>query len=244
MACRPIRAASGLSKDVSFPKPCSRKSRLFGNRWLPQTTCTDALDAQAVFCRRRHQPRWRIIFVEISHYRTRSKSQNRSRTFPSACEGFASSVIATIEPTPVHRRVPYTFADVPLNARRLVVSQIASTALQEHQRRSQERGFDDGEHARDPLFIGSRWLPLQQVRRCGRRHPPCPMPTEDGYDDPQKAGGTIVFGPAMLLCGDATQQVLLPKSRLRRRLRSIHRQRAKIQSRRSCLEARLRSPSS
>ena len=38
----------------------------------------------------------------------------------------------------------------------------------------------------------------------------------------------IVFGPAMLLCGDATQQVLLPKSRLRRRLRSIHRQRLQM----------------
>src|SRR6516164_10971962 len=26
-----------------------------GNRWLPQTTCADC--AQAIFCRRRHQPR-------------------------------------------------------------------------------------------------------------------------------------------------------------------------------------------
>src|SRR5262249_23634748 len=77
----------------------------------------------------------------------------------------------TVEPASVQRRVLYTFADVPLNARRLVVSQIASTALQEHQRRSQERGFDDGEHARDPLFIGSRWLPLQQARRCGKGIP-------------------------------------------------------------------------
>ena len=94
---------------------------------------------------------------EISRYRTRSKSHdNRSRTFLSAREGFASSVIATVEPTPVHRRVPYTFADVPLNAGRLVASQVASTALQKHQRRCQERGFDDGEHARDPLFISSR----------------------------------------------------------------------------------------
>src|SRR5207253_2475351 len=31
--------------------------RLFGNRWLPQTTFQIALDAQAAFCRRRHQPR-------------------------------------------------------------------------------------------------------------------------------------------------------------------------------------------
>ena len=176
-------------------------------------------------------------------YRARSKSKhNRDGTFPSACEGFDPSVIAAVEPAPVHRRVPYTFADVPLNAGRLVVSQVASTARQEHQRRSQERGFDDGEHARDPLFIGSRWLPLQQVRRCGRRHPPCPQKMDTTILRRQAVA--IVFGPAMLLCGDATQQVLLPKSRLRRRLRSIHRQRAKIQSRRSCLEAKLRSPSS
>src|SRR5215470_17352513 len=93
------------------------------------------------------------LFFEISRYRTRCKSQNRSRTFLSACEGFASSVIATVKPAPVQRRVPYTFADVPLNAGRLVVSQVARTARQERQRRSQERGFDDGEHARDPLFI-------------------------------------------------------------------------------------------
>jgi hypothetical protein len=56
----------------------------------------------------------------------------------------------------MYRRVLYTFADVPLNAGRLVVSQVTSTALQEHQRRSQERGFDNGKHARDPLFIGPR----------------------------------------------------------------------------------------
>src|SRR5262249_53133736 len=117
-------------------------------------------------------------------------NQKRNRTFLSACEGFDSSVIATVEPASVPRCVLYTFADVPLNARRLVVSQIASTALQEHQRGSQERGFDDGEHARDPLFIGSRWLPLRQARRCGRRHPP--MPTEDGYD-PQKAGENVAL---------------------------------------------------
>ena len=129
---------------------------------------------------------------EISRYRARSESNHsRDGTFLSACEGFDSSVIAAVEPAPVHRRVPYTFADVPLNARRLVVSQIASTALQEHQRRSQERGFDDSEHARDPLFIGSRWLPLRQARRCGRRHPP--MPIEDGYDHPQKAGENVAL---------------------------------------------------
>src|SRR5262249_58744395 len=72
-------------------------------------------------------------------------NHSRDGRFLSACEGFDSSVIAAVEPAPVHRRVPYTFADVPLNAGRLVASQVA-TALQEHQRRSQERGFDDGEH--------------------------------------------------------------------------------------------------
>ena len=98
----------------------------------------------------------------------------------SACEGFDSSVIATVEPASVPRRVLYTFADVPLNARRLVVSQIASTALQEHQRQSQERGFDDGEHARDSLFIGSRWLPAgTKVRKKAS-----PMPTENRYTSP------------------------------------------------------------
>jgi ATP-dependent DNA ligase len=35
---------------------------------------------------------------------------------------FDSSVRAAVDPAPVHRRVPYTFADVPLNAGRLVAS--------------------------------------------------------------------------------------------------------------------------
>jgi hypothetical protein len=38
----------------------------------------------------------------------------------------------------VYCRVLYAFADVPLDAGRLVVSQVTSTVLQEHQRRSQE----------------------------------------------------------------------------------------------------------
>src|SRR5262249_51021809 len=101
-------------------------------------------------------------------------NQKRNRTFLSACEGFDSSVIATVEPASVPRRVLYTFADVPLNARRLVVSQIASTTRQEHQRRSQERGFDDGEHARDP--------------------PLCPQKMDDG---PQKAGESMTLPHAI-----------------------------------------------
>src|SRR5215472_17115487 len=32
----------------------------------------------------------------------------------------------------------------------------------------------------------------------------------------RRQAGAIVFGPTMLLCGDATQQVLLPKSRVRK----------------------------
>ena len=134
-------------------------------------------------------------------YRARSKSKhNRDGTFPSACEGFDPSVIAAVEPAPVHRRVPYTFADVPLNAGRLVVSQVASTARQEHQRRSQERGFDDGEHARDSLFIGSRWLPLQQARRCGRRHPPCPQKMDTTIHRRQAK-----TWPSMRIAGTCTQ---------------------------------------
>jgi hypothetical protein len=94
---------------------------------------------------------------EISRYRARSESNhNRDGTFLSACEGFDSSVIAAVEPTPVQRCVLYTFADVPLNAGRLVVSQVASTARQEHQRGPNERGFDDGEHPRDPPYISSQ----------------------------------------------------------------------------------------
>src|SRR5215470_14220555 len=89
-----------------------------------------------------------------------------------------SSVIATVEPAPVQRCVPYTFADVPLNAGRLVVSQVASTARQEHQRRSQERGFDDGEHARDPLFISFPMLAFAAGTKARKKA--SPMPTEDG----------------------------------------------------------------
>src|SRR5262249_56751021 len=66
-------------------------------------------------------------------------NHSRDGRFLSACEGFDSSVIATVQPAPVHRRVPYTFADVPLNAGRLAASQVTSTALQEHQRRHEAR---------------------------------------------------------------------------------------------------------
>src|SRR5262245_40243842 len=51
-----------------------------------------------------------------------------------------SSEIAAVEPAAVKRRVLYTFTDVPLDAGRLVVSQVASTAHQKHQCRYHERG--------------------------------------------------------------------------------------------------------
>src|SRR4029434_2746308 len=98
-----------------------------------------------------------FFLSDRSRSRARSETNpNRDGTFLSACEGFDSSVIAAVEPTPVQRCVLYTFADVPLNAGRLVVSQVASTARQEHQCRSHKRGFDDSEHPRDPLSISSR----------------------------------------------------------------------------------------
>jgi hypothetical protein len=119
------------------------------------------------------------------------EEHNRSRTFLSACKRSGqgdSSVGAAVDPAPVHRRVLYTFAHVPLNAGRLVTLQV-STALQEQQRRSHERGFDDGEHARDPLLHKLPKLPLRQARRRGRRHPPCPRKMDE--DDPQKAGENV-----------------------------------------------------
>src|SRR5262245_13379020 len=66
-----------------------------------------------------------------------------------------SSEIAAVEPAPVQRRVLSTFADVPLNAGRLVVGQIASTARQQHQRRPNELSFDDVEHAKAKLPLGA-----------------------------------------------------------------------------------------
>jgi hypothetical protein len=93
----------------------------------------------------------------------RRAAESRLTASSSMMSASGGSVIATVEPAPVYRRVPYTFAHVPLNAGRLVVSEVASTALQEHQRRSQERGFDDAEHVRPPLHSS---------QRRGRRHPP------------------------------------------------------------------------
>src|SRR5262249_42062484 len=78
------------------------------------------------------------------------------------CMRTASPIVLKLPPSesppvPPAARDPFeSLAQQLGNAGRLVVSQVASTARQEHQRRSQERGFDDGEHARDPLFISSR----------------------------------------------------------------------------------------
>jgi hypothetical protein len=78
---------------------------------------------------------------------------------------FASSVIAAVEPAPVHRRVLYTITDVPLKAGRLIAGAstklIIATARQQHKRRRTERDFDDGEHTRDPLSIS---LPIGASR--------------------------------------------------------------------------------
>jgi hypothetical protein len=50
-----------VNRTVWRWESCSRiatESRSFGNRWLPQTNvCRFAPESQAIFCRRRHQPR-------------------------------------------------------------------------------------------------------------------------------------------------------------------------------------------
>jgi hypothetical protein len=67
---------------------------------------------------------------------------------------FDSSVRSAVHPRPAYCRIPYTFAHMPLNAGCLVVSQVASTARQEHQRRSQDRSFDEREHVPRPSLGG------------------------------------------------------------------------------------------
>jgi hypothetical protein len=83
---------------------------------------------------------------------------------------FASSVIAAVEPAPVHRRILYTITDVPLKAGRLIAGAstklIIATARQQHQRRRTERDFDDGEHTYDPLSIS---LPIGASIREARK---------------------------------------------------------------------------
>jgi hypothetical protein len=71
---------------------------------------------------------------------------------------------------------------VPLNAGSLVVSQVTSTALQEHQCRSQERGFDDGEHAPTPL---------NKIPMAAHAAGPRVFPPTVEYDDPQKPGENV-----------------------------------------------------
>jgi hypothetical protein len=78
-----------------------------------------------------------------------TRARVRHHVSPRRCRAtyLTSAVVAAVEPASTYRRVLYTFADVPLNAGGLVVSQVPGAALQEHQRQSQERAFDDGEHA-------------------------------------------------------------------------------------------------
>src|SRR5438067_1339495 len=82
-----------------------------------------------------------------------TRARVRYHVSPRRCRAtyLTSAVVAAVEPASTYRRVLYTFADVPLNAGGLVVSQVPGAALQEHQRQFQERGFDDGEHAPRPL---------------------------------------------------------------------------------------------
>jgi len=47
-------SSTGLPQALS--RACTHKSRLFGNRWPPQTNvCGLAAESQSIFCRRRHQ---------------------------------------------------------------------------------------------------------------------------------------------------------------------------------------------
>src|SRR5262249_10435979 len=55
-----------------------------------------------------------------------------------------SSVIATVEPAPVQRCVLYTFADVPLNAGRLVGSNYSLTRLPLRAEKGSLRGASGG----------------------------------------------------------------------------------------------------
>jgi len=48
----------GDAHRAAFPaRARTHKSRLFGNRGLPLNTCADCAEVQAIFRRRRHQPR-------------------------------------------------------------------------------------------------------------------------------------------------------------------------------------------
>jgi Calcineurin-like phosphoesterase superfamily domain len=93
-----------------------------------------------------------------------------------------SSVRAAVNPAPVHRRVLYTLADVPRNAGRLVALQVC-TALHEHQRRSQQRGFDDIEHGRP--------LPVWWLSAGTRAEEGIPHAHRRCDHDPQKAGENV-----------------------------------------------------
>jgi hypothetical protein len=117
----------------------------------------------------------------------RAGDGNRSVLISAKTLAMDSSVIEAVEPAPVNRGVLSTFANVPRNARCLIVSQVASTARQDYQRRPNERGFDDGEHARDPRFIGFQYI-------CGGHE--CPeedIPPQRWNESPQKQPRSAVL---------------------------------------------------
>jgi hypothetical protein len=66
---------------------------------------------------------------------------------------------------------------MPLKAGRLIASAstklIIATARQQHEGRPNEQDFDDGRHARDPLFVSFPMVPSRKAPRRGRRNPPC-----------------------------------------------------------------------
>src|SRR5262249_55882902 len=137
--------------------------------WPSKQRCVKLASANSWACS--SKLRWRGTFTKCwirspstSQYRTFSPRSGfyeptrevRWQPSPTAGDGNSSvltsektlargsSVIATVEPAPIPRRVLYAVADVPLNAGCLVVSEIAtSTARQEHQRQPSERSFDN-----------------------------------------------------------------------------------------------------
>jgi len=79
--------------------------------------------------------------------------------------------------------VLYTLADVPLDAGRLIASQVSSTTLQEHQRRCQKQGFDDdGQHAPALSQASDRCL-------CGSHEGAEKHPRPQKMDEPRSTEG-------------------------------------------------------
>jgi hypothetical protein len=72
-----------------------------------------------------------------------------------AGEALRPQPLTAVDPAATYGRVPYTLADFGtlVNAARLCA--VTGTATQGHQRRCQERSFDDGQHRRNPLQFRS-----------------------------------------------------------------------------------------